>query len=237
MKTVGFLAAVLLLAGTAFSGHAQTTTHKAGSEITTSEVKKVGSDKFFRIRTIDSATFARIKGKSYREGCTIPVESLRYLTVLHYNMEGKIQIGELICNKAIANDLREIFRKLYDKRYPIARMVLIDEYDADDQRSMEADNTSAFNFRYVSGTRKLSNHSMGMAVDINPLQNPCVRKSDGKLTVEPEAGRKYADRSRDFVGKIDRNDLCYKLFIQHGFSWGGAWKSLKDYQHFEKRIQ
>lgn len=188
----------------------------------------------FRAFPIDSALFARIDGRSYKKGCRIPLSELRYLQVLHVGFDGKTHRGEMICNQAIADDLLEIFRTLYDARYPIERMVLIDEYGADDTRSMEANNSSAFNYREIRNTGKLSKHSYGYAVDINPLFNPCVFIRNGRTTVDPEAGAPYADRTRDFVGKIDHDDLCYKEFRKHGFIWGGDWNSLKDYQHFEK---
>lgn len=129
----------------------------------------------------------------------------------------------------------DIFRKLYAASYPIERMVLIDNYNADDNPSMEANNSSAFNFRFVAGTKKLSNHSSGMAIDINPLYNPYVKqRADGTLYVSPEKGRMYADRSKAFDYKLYDGNLCVKLFKEHGFTWGGDWQSLKDYQHFEK---
>ena len=188
----------------------------------------------FRASKIDAALFARIDGRSYKKGCRVPLDELRYLQVLHIGFDGETHVGELICNEAIADDLLEIFQTLYEARYPIERMVLIDEYDADDTRSMEANNSSGFNYREIRNTGKLSNHSFGFAVDINPLRNPCVITRNGRTSVDPEAGRPYADRTQDFVGKIDHDDLCYKEFRKHGFEWGGDWKSLKDYQHFEK---
>lgn len=184
---------------------------------------------------ITDEIFRRIQGKSFPEACTTSREALRFLRVSHYNGEGEVCQGELICHHSIAEDLLDIFRQLYDARYPIERMVLIDEYDADDEASMAHNNTSAFNFRYISGTRRLSKHSLGLAVDINPLYNPYVRQRGGKTLVSPSGAAPYADRSKDFPYKIDRNDLCYRLFKAHGFTWGGDWKSSKDYQHFEKK--
>ena len=102
---------------------------------------------------------------------------------------------------------------------------------------MADNNTSCFNYRTVPGKSKLSNHSYGRAIDINPLYNPYVRTKDGKVLVSPQNAEEYADRSADFPYKIDREDLCYQLFTEHGFEWGGAWNSSKDYQHFEKKIQ
>lgn len=208
---------------------------KAGQTVSKQEVNRFGIGNCFTESEINDALFARIKGKSFREDCTLPRPELRYLKVLHCNPEGEIMLGEMICNRAIAGDLLEIFRTLYEARYPIGRMVLIDEYGADDRRSMTVNNSSSFNFRFIAGTRHISKHGKGMAVDINPLFNPCVRTRTGKTVVEPAAGAPYADRTKEFPCKIDENDLCYKEFIRHGFEWGGHWRSLKDYQHFEKR--
>ena len=189
----------------------------------------------FTIDTISDAVFQRMQGKSYKENCTVPRSELRYLRLSHYDFQGKAQIGELICNKQIANDLKEIFQELYRQKYPIERMQLIDDYDADDERSMQANNTSCFNFRAIAGTKKLSKHSLGMAIDINPLYNPCVKvNKDGSTSIQPKTGRRYANRQRQWPYKIDKNDLCYRLFISHGFQWGGSWRSVKDYQHFER---
>lgn len=192
------------------------------------------AQQFYQQEVTDSI-FARIQGKSFKENCTTLREDLRYLRVLHYNKEGEVLEGELICHKAIAEDLLEIFQELYQAKYPIERMVLIDEYAADDEASMCANNTSAFNFRTISGGRRLSSHSTGMAIDINPLYNPLVRWRDGQTRVFPADAAPYVDRSRDFPYKIVRGDLCHQLFKKHGFSWGGDWKNSKDYQHFEKR--
>ena len=188
----------------------------------------------FTIDTISDAVFQRMQGKSYKEGCRISRADLRYLRLSHYDFQGKVQIGELICNKQIANDLKEIFQELYRQKYPIERMQLIDDYDADDERSMQANNTSCFNFRAIAGTKKLSKHSLGMAIDINPLYNPCVKvNKDGTLVVQPATARRHADRKKSSPYYIKRDDPCHRLFLAHGFTWGGAWRSLKDYQHFE----
>lgn len=193
------------------------------------------ADASFCQQELTDAIFARIKGKSYKEHCTIPRSDLRYLQVLHYNKEGEVLRGELICHKTIADDLLAIFRELYQAKYPIERMVLVDEYDADDEASMQANNSSAFNFRYISGTQTLSRHSRGMAIDINPLYNPYVRHRGGRTLVEPANAQAYVDRTKDFPYKIVKGDLCYRLFKKYGFTWGGDWKNSKDYQHFEKR--
>ena len=189
----------------------------------------------FTIDTIGDAVFQRMAGKSYKANCTVKRSELRYLRLSHYDGSGKEVVGELVCNKSIANDLKEIFQVLYSNKYPIERMQLIDDFDADDERSMQANNTSCFNFRPIAGSKKLSAHSRGMAIDINPLYNPCVKRhKDGSLLVQPKTARKYVDRSKKGRYAIHQNDLCYQLFVKHGFKWGGAWNTLKDYQHFER---
>ena len=186
----------------------------------------------FSQQAISDSIFSRMQGKSFKTECSTPRSDLRYLQILHYNKEGKVLKGELVCHKLIAEDLLYIFRKLYEAKYPIERMVLVDEYDADDEASMRANNTSSFNFRRVSGSQTLSLHSRGMAIDINPRYN---RWRKGKRLVSPANGTAYADRSKSFSYKIVKGDLCYRLFKERGFTWGGDWKNSKDYQHFEKR--
>lgn len=208
---------------------------KAGDIVSAEDVRNFGIEKCFMQEPISDDLFARMQGKSYPKGCTIPRSSLCHIKALHVDVKGVIHIGEMVCNKAIAADLVEILRALYDNKYPIERMVLIDEYDADDEKSMRANNSSSFCYRTVSGTKTLSKHARGMAVDINTLYNPYVRKrADGSTVVQPATATKYCDRSKKFDYKIESGDLCHRLFIKHGFRWGGAWRSTKDYQHFDK---
>lgn len=184
---------------------------------------------------IPDSVFQRMQGRSFPKGCTVKRSDLRYVRVLYYGFDGKTHHGELVCNRLIADDVVAVFRELYRQRYPIERMQLIDDYGADDERSMRANNTSCFCYRAVKGSRKLSAHARGMAIDINPLYNPCVRRHrDGTVTVQPSTGKKYSNRKNDFPHKITREDEAYRLFTQKGFQWGGAWRSVKDYQHFEK---
>lgn len=173
---------------------------------------------------------------------TVPAVSyddLRYLRVQYYDFNGVVQDGELICNKGIAQDLAEIFYELYLNEYQIEKIRLIDEYQGDDTASMTDNNTSCFNYRVVDGTSNLSKHALGCAVDINPFYNPYVvfnRGGSGETYISPAGSEEYADRSKNFPYKIDENDLCYRLFKEHGFIWGGNWNSCKDYQHFQKTV-
>ena len=188
----------------------------------------------FWISEIDEATFARMKGKSYKDNCPIPLEDLRYLHVLHKDLNGITHGGELVCNVYIASDVLEIFRAMFLAGYPIERVRLVDEYNADDETSMRDNNSSCFNFRFISHTTRISKHGLGLAVDINTLYNPYIKKTaDGKIILEPATAGEYTDRSKNFPYKIEKGDLCYKLFTERGFEWGGEWKTVKDYQYFE----
>ncbi len=189
------------------------------------------NDAGFAVEAVSDAVFARMRGKSYRKGCPVARKDLRHLRLRYVDFEGRVRSGELVCHKAIAADLLSIFRRLYAARYPIGSVRLIDDYGADDHRSMAANNTSSFCHRPVAGSTRLSRHAYGRAVDINPLYNPHVTR---RGRVNPPEGRPFADRTRRFAHKISHNDLCYKLFRAYGFSWGGDWRSSKDYQHFER---
>lgn len=195
-----------------------------------------GEQNCFAILPIDSVkAAAMVAGGSYPErGALISLDELRCLHVLHVNADRDTLCGEMICNAAIADDLIDIFRELFHQGYAIERMVPIDEYGADDELSMRANNSSSFCYRVIAGSTRLSNHAKGRAVDLNPLYNPYVKTSNGKTVIQPSNAGPYLDRSADIPYKIDENDAAYKLFIAHGFTWGGSWTSLKDYQHFEK---
>ena len=189
----------------------------------------------FGIFEISDEIFARIYGKSYKADCKIPRGDLRYLKLLHRDLNGQVLTGEMICNAEIAGELVDIFRKLFDAGYPIEKIRLIDEYDADDELSMRDNNSSCFNYRLVSHTTRISRHGYGMAVDINPRYNPYIKFVDGVKSIEPANGVEFEDRAKDFPYKIVDGDLCHKLFAEHGFSWGGnCWDDALDYQHFFK---
>lgn len=206
----------------------------AGSALIEEDVQEVGEDAFFSIEEIDDALFDRMYGKSFKEYCTVPREDLRYIRCLHKNAEGDIMIGELVVNYRIAEDIRDIFHELYDASFPIEKMHLVDDYEASDDLSMEDDNTSCFNFRVVAGTDQLSNHAYGLAIDINPYYN--VYYIPSADYVSPASAYQYKDRDADFDYKVEPGDLCYELFTEHGFDWGGWWDYAKDYQHFEKPL-
>ena len=182
----------------------------------------------------------RITGISYpEEGCTVPYEDLNYVSLRYMDFNGQEQTGELICNKAIAQDMVEIFYELYRNEYRLESVRLIDEYGGDDTASMAENNTSCFNYRVVDGTTNLSKHAYGLAIDVNPYYNPYVvfqRNADGSDYISPPGSEIYADRSQSFAYKIDENDLCYRLFTAHGFPWGGNCYSTKVYLHFQQPV-
>lgn len=149
----------------------------------------------------------------------------------YINFEGEPSTGMMVVNKKIAKEVLEIFTEIYDNGIPIEKIGLVDEYDASDERSMVANNSSAFNYRVIAGTNKLSNHGKGLAIDINPLMNPHVIRG----VANPKEGQKYSDRTLGEKGMITKDDIIHKAFTSRGWEWGGDWTN-PDYQHFEKSI-
>ena len=206
-----------------------------GDTVSAAALKTYGEDAFFVCSMIPDSVFASMQGKSYKADCTVPRDSLRYIRCLHTDKSGRSIVGEMVLNQAIAEQVLGIFRKLYEAGYPIERMLLIDRWDADDEMAMRDNNSSSFNFRFISHTQKVSKHGLGMAVDINTLYNPYHKfLADGTEIIEPATGAPYLDRTLDFDYKIEKGDLCCRLFTAAGFDWGGDWPDRKDYQHFEK---
>jgi hypothetical protein len=172
----------------------------------------------------------KMMGKSYKENCPIPITDLAYVRVTYYDMKGQVCLGELVVHKKIADMTMEIFKDIHAAKFPIEKMRLIDEYEADDDRSMGDNNSSAFCFRSITNRPGvISNHGLGIAIDINTHLNPYVKGDN----IAPSNARKYADRSLNEPGMIHPDDVVVIAFKKRGFTWGGDWKSLKDYQHFE----
>lgn len=186
----------------------------------------------FRMIPLDDSVKKRITGNSYPAYVQgdIAYEDLRHVTVWHIDFLGQEQKGEFIVNKAIAEDVCAIFYNLYQSAYPIEKIRLAESYGCDDEASMADNNTSAFHYRLVVGMEELSKHSFGLAIDVNPLYNPYIK--DG--VVMPANALEYVDREKEFPYKIDEYDLCYQLFKEHSFAWGGDWADRPDYQHFYK---
>lgn len=208
--------------------------YRPGDIVPEPYLKVFGSERFFKVMPINDDIRALMKDCSMKK-TDIAVEDLRYLLVLHRDGEGNAIVGEMVCASSIADDLMEIFKALYQAKYPIEKMRLVDYYDGDDEASMRDNNSSCFNQRDITAGGRCSKHSFGLAVDINPRYNPYYKvKASGKVTVKPEESVEFLDRNATFPYKIEKGDLCYRLFKAHGFRWGGEWASSKDYQHFER---
>ncbi|MCW2739195.1 CapA family protein [Nocardioides sp.] len=184
------------------------------------------------VAPIDSALAARMRGSSHRRGCPVPLSDLRHLTMTYRGFGGLARTGEMVVHRRFARDVTEVFERLYDVGYPIARMRLVDHYGGGDDASMADNNTSGFNCRRVAGQQSWSDHAYGAAIDINPVQNPYVRPG----SIDPPAGRRFAgiDRGRSApvpLGVIRQDDLLVREFARIGWQWGGYWVTSKDYQH------
>ncbi len=182
-----------------------------------------------RVERIDAETRTRMNGVSWHSGCPVGFAGLRLLTVSHWGFDGRPHRGRLVVNRDAAAAMLSAMRSLYRLRFPIRQMRLVDAYRADDRRSMAADNTSAFNCRFVAGSPGVwSEHAYGRAIDINPIENPYVTESS---YVSPPAGARFADRSAHRRGMIHGGAVA-EAFAAIGWEWGGDWSWPKDYQHF-----
>jgi poly-gamma-glutamate synthesis protein (capsule biosynthesis protein) len=178
-----------------------------------------------------------VDGNSWRKGCPVSLSDLRYIEVDYLDFTDNISRGEIIVHKDVAEDVVSIFKELYNMNYAINQMRLVSDYNGNDWKSIEADNTSAFNCRKATGSQKWSKHSYGKAIDINPIENPYISK---KGHISHKASQKYRKRvHRNLSNLKDRalllkNDPATKVFKSHGWRWGGDWNTIKDYQHFVK---
>ena len=170
----------------------------------------------------------QMRGKSWHDGCP-PLDGFSLVTVTHWDENGRRRTGKLIVSSGVADDVRSVFEKLYEARFPVSRLEPVDAFGGDDDASMAANNTSAFNCRSVAGETRLSRHAEGEALDLNPLWNPMIKRG----VVSPPEGRAYADRHVR-PGLVVEGGPAVRAFESIGWKWGGKWRSLKDYQHFSK---
>lgn len=164
------------------------------------------------------------------KGIEIPNSISKQLTLIsveYYSFDDRLHMGQLVVNKKAAKDIEEIFNFIKESKFPIDKVIPAVKFNWDDDASMNDNNTVAFNYRKVKGSKVLSAHSYGMAIDINPLQNPHIK---GKV-IQPDKGKYNVNAS----GTIIRDSKLVKEFVKRGWQWGGRWKSSKDYQHFEKK--
>ena len=165
---------------------------------------------------------------SYRGGCPVGPAELRTLRLSYWGFDGRAHVGSLVVNRRVARGVVQVFRRLYAARFPIRRMVPVSAYRGSDDASMAADNTSGFNCRFVSGTNRWSMHAYGLAIDVNPVENPYVSGN----RVRPHAGRRYLDRARAGPGIAVAGGVLVEAFARVGWRWGGFWAGTPDYQHF-----
>lgn len=184
----------------------------------------------------------KMKGVSMPEGADISFDELAYLTIPHYNFSGEVVYGHMVVNLSLADEVLCIFEELYNIKFPIEKMELIDDFvpyiddvfDSLDRASMSQNNTSSFCYRVIAGTENISYHAYGKAIDINPKTNPYCVLSTGY--VSPANAYEFADRNQDVPGMIKYGDDVYNIFTKYGWEWGGDWDNIKDYQHFQKTI-
>ena len=177
---------------------------------------------------IDTAIARRMEA-SWRPGCPVPLDGLRLLTITHWGFDEQPHTGELVVHADDAESIVEVFRSLFDARFPIQQIRVVDEYGGDDNRSMAANNTSGFNCRAATGSTRWSEHAYGRAIDINPIQNPYVTRSGAVL---PPEGTPHVARNPDTRGLITADGPVVAAFDAIGWRWGARWSSGKDYQHF-----
>jgi D-alanyl-D-alanine carboxypeptidase len=182
--------------------------------------------------TVSPVTAAEL-GASWRPGCPVGPDRLRRVGVDYVGFDGQTHRGELIVHQDLVGDVVAIFEQLHQLRYPIATMRTVDHYPgADDELSMEDNNTSAFNCRPLPSGRAWSLHAYGRAIDLNPLLNPFV---DSRGDFQPKTAALYLDRGRTDPGILHAGDAAVRVFTDRGWRWGGDWRTPKDYQHFERR--
>jgi len=229
--------------GSASSGNSSNSVNSSKKDVKSGTVitDTTNTSDYFQIYSIEEgdSVYNRIIEKSYPKNCGIALSDLKYIKVLHYNYSGNVQVGEIIVNSSVANDTLSIFKELYNKKYQIQSMYLIDNYwtgegNDTDSVSIAANNTSAFCYRTNTGGSSLSNHAKGKAIDINPKQNPYVSYSSGSPVTYHEGAGDYVDRTTGKAHMILANDEIVTLFKSKGYVWGGDWTNPKDYQHFER---
>ncbi len=211
----------------------------AGTIIEAEDIDWNNLSQYFVAYEISDEVYNYINEKSFRENENVALSDLRYMKVLHYNFEHDLQVGELIVAAELQEDYIGIFTELFEAEYEIQSLYLPDRYwtgdpTDTDTASIDENNSSCFMYRPATGSSKLSKHSYGRAIDINPQQNPYVSYRTGSPVWDHENANDYIDRTTGLPHMITEEDVCYQIFIKYGFEWGGAWDNVKDYQHFEK---
>lgn len=187
----------------------------------------------FTVQELDKAIIKSMMNNSYKPNKDIKLKDLRLVKVTYLGFDNEAHKGELIVNKEVSLEVAQIFKELYEAEFQVERIEQIDLYGGKDEKSMEANNTSCFNYRRITGGKSLSNHALGLAIDINPVRNPYIFEKQ----VLPKNSGAYLNRENLQAGMITREGVCYKIFKKYGWSWGGDWRKPTDYQHFEKKLK
>ena len=178
---------------------------------------------------IERVTAAQLP-HSWRPGCPVAPTRLRRIRFGYWGFDGRVHRGALVVESRVTGDVVAVFRRLYRARFPLRRVRPVDAYGGDDERSLAADNTAAFNCRYAvaSGPKRWSAHAYGEAIDVNPVENPYLEGG----RVHPRAGRRFLDRSHARPGMATAGGVLVRAFASVGWRWGGRWSGSPDYQHF-----
>ena len=183
-----------------------------------------------RVLSLPESLVEQMHGTSYREGCPTPLGDLRLVELNHYGFDGEIHAGRLVVHREAVDVMEQAFAAAFEHRFPLRSVRPVSEFGGSDARSMAADNTSAFNCRRVKGTSVWSEHSTGLAIDINPRENPWVKGG----AVDPPEGKAFLERSASVPGLLTEDHPVTRVFLQAGWGWGGHWSRLRDYQHFSR---
>lgn len=184
----------------------------------------------WQVSELSTSLRREMTGVSWRVGCPVALGDLRLVVLSHRGFDGRLHRGELVVHRSSTAELHRVFAAAYEADFPLQRVVRVDHYGGDDDRSMAANNTHAFNCRRTTSGSGWSEHAYGTAIDLNPVHNPYVRGS----TVLPEAGRPYVDRADVRPGMLVDGDPVVRAFDAVGWGWGGRWSTLKDYQHLSR---
>jgi hypothetical protein len=179
------------------------------------------------VQPVDDEVRARMGG-TYQDGCPVPVDQLRYVTVSFRGFDDAAHTGELVVHADEAGDVVEVFRQLFEAGFPIEEMRLVTDADLAAPPTGDGNNTAAFVCRNVRGGSSFSAHAFGLAIDLNPFQNPYVRDD----LVLPELASAYVDRSNVRPGMILDGDVVVRAFESIGWTWGGRWDDPRDTMHF-----
>jgi hypothetical protein len=177
--------------------------------------------------TVSAVRWAELR-HSYRAGCPVAPAQLRTVRLAYRGFDGRRHVGSLVVNRRVTGDVVTVFRRLYEARFPIRRMVPVSRYGGSDDASMAADNTSGFNCRRIPGSGSWSAHAYGLAIDVNPVENPFLVAG----RVLPPAGRRFRDRTDSRPGMVLAGGVVVRAFAAVGWKWGGRWTGTPDYQHF-----